>query len=325
METVSNLASQASSYLFGDSQSYDPANQSGQEPRSGETGYVQSGEPYDAGNKDEPGVDNQGTTNAYPSKSEDNTNNYTTSGTSNANNNDNNLSSSNAKSSNTDSSSSNNNLSSNANPSSTDSNSNSNKMSSNSNSSSTKQPSSQQEPQSDIQYDDHNETKSIPKCKGSSRPIINARGVEVEPDPSSGSRALQQQQNGETPGELPENLKKYSPSGGAESGSGSGSGVGSADGEKPHSESQGEGTGEKYVKSTGLKADGGDFDAANAGAGREADRLLEEKGIHHGEERGSEERGSHESEGGRSSSQDSGEKNGKLKLKEKIKSKLHRH
>jgi hypothetical protein len=307
METVSNLASQASSYLFGDSQSYDPATQSGQEPRSGETGDVQSGEPYDAGNKDESGVDNQGTTNAYPSKSEDSANNYTTSGTSNANNNDNNLSSSNANSS------------------STDSNSNSNKMSSNSNSSSTKQPSSQQEPQSDIQYDDHNETKSIPKCKGSSRPIINARGVEVEPDPSSGSRALQQQQNGETPGELPENLKKYSPSGGAESGSGSGSGVGSTDGEKPHSESQGEGTGEKYVKSTGLKADGGDFDAANAGAGREADRLLEEKGIHHGEERGSEERGSHESEGGRSSSQDSGEKNGKLKLKEKIKSKLHRH
>jgi hypothetical protein len=40
----------------------------------------------------------------------------------------------------------------------------------------------------------------------------------------------------------------------------------------PQKESHGEGTGEKYVKSTGMKADGGDFDAANAGAGKEADR-----------------------------------------------------
>ena len=37
-------------------------------------------------------------------------------------------------------------------------------------------------------------------------------------------------------------------------------------------ESQGEGTGEKYIRSTGFKADGGDFDAAREGAGREADR-----------------------------------------------------
>lgn len=32
------------------------------------------------------------------------------------------------------------------------------------------------------------------------------------------------------------------------------------------------GTGEKYVKTTGLQADGGDFDATKPGAGREADR-----------------------------------------------------
>ena len=32
------------------------------------------------------------------------------------------------------------------------------------------------------------------------------------------------------------------------------------------------GTGEQYVKSSGLQADGGDFDATNPGAGREADR-----------------------------------------------------
>lgn len=38
------------------------------------------------------------------------------------------------------------------------------------------------------------------------------------------------------------------------------------------SESKGSGTGEQYVKSTGLAADGGDFDATKPGAGREADR-----------------------------------------------------
>lgn len=40
----------------------------------------------------------------------------------------------------------------------------------------------------------------------------------------------------------------------------------------PRAPSKGEGTGEKYVKSSGLAADGGDFDASNPGAGREADR-----------------------------------------------------
>jgi hypothetical protein len=40
----------------------------------------------------------------------------------------------------------------------------------------------------------------------------------------------------------------------------------------PQTKSHGEGTGEKYIKSTGLQADGGDFDATRAGAGREADR-----------------------------------------------------
>jgi hypothetical protein len=41
-----------------------------------------------------------------------------------------------------------------------------------------------------------------------------------------------------------------------------------------------QGTGEEWVKTSGLHADGGDFDATKPGAGREADRILEEKGIH---------------------------------------------
>ncbi len=40
----------------------------------------------------------------------------------------------------------------------------------------------------------------------------------------------------------------------------------------PQKKSQGDGTGELYVKSSGMEADGGDFDAARPGAGREADR-----------------------------------------------------
>ena len=40
------------------------------------------------------------------------------------------------------------------------------------------------------------------------------------------------------------------------------------------------GTGEKHIKTSGLATDGGDFDASKPGAGKEADRLLEQKGIH---------------------------------------------
>ncbi len=55
-------------------------------------------------------------------------------------------------------------------------------------------------------------------------------------------------------------------------GRGTGTGNDDAD-EGPGAKSKGEeGTGEKYVKSSGLNADGGDFDVTRPGAGREADR-----------------------------------------------------
>jgi hypothetical protein len=44
------------------------------------------------------------------------------------------------------------------------------------------------------------------------------------------------------------------------------------DGQVPSQTSEKKGTGTEYVKSTGLAADGGDFDASKPGAGREADR-----------------------------------------------------
>lgn len=48
---------------------------------------------------------------------------------------------------------------------------------------------------------------------------------------------------------------------------------GAAEGEEgPGAKSKGEGTGEKYIKSSGLAAEGGNFDATKPGAGREADR-----------------------------------------------------
>ncbi|KAI0448159.1 hypothetical protein F4803DRAFT_496883 [Xylaria telfairii] len=73
------------------------------------------------------------------------------------------------------------------------------------------------------------------------------------------------------------------------------------------------GTGEEYVKTTGLQADGGDFDATKPGAGREADRLMAEKGIHNPTDP--------DSAGDSGGSPTSGKKS----LGQKIKDKLHRH
>ncbi|KHO00863.1 glycine-rich cell wall structural protein 1 [Metarhizium album ARSEF 1941] len=115
--------------------------------------------------------------------------------------------------------------------------------------------------------------------------------------------------------------------------------------ENPSSESKG--TGEKYVKTTGLAADGGNFDAVNPGAGREADQdkkatifhavelyrihvvltpysrlpgLMQEKGVDH--EGGADQPTKPDSS---SSASGSGSKDDKPSLKEKIKDKLHMH
>lgn len=74
------------------------------------------------------------------------------------------------------------------------------------------------------------------------------------------------------------------------------------------------GTGEQYVKSSGLKADGGDFDATKPGAGKEADRLMETKGIHNPNE-----------DAKHSSHEGSGDTTEKKSLGQKIKEKLHKH
>lgn len=73
------------------------------------------------------------------------------------------------------------------------------------------------------------------------------------------------------PGPRPLSEVKKGGAGGAGTGGTGGAGD-DAGGGGVQKESCGEGTGEKYVKSSGMAADGGDFDASNPGAGREADR-----------------------------------------------------
>ncbi|KAI1772476.1 hypothetical protein F4818DRAFT_426079 [Hypoxylon cercidicola] len=90
------------------------------------------------------------------------------------------------------------------------------------------------------------------------------------------------------------------------------------DGEGPGARSKGEGTGEQYVKTSGLKADGGDFDATKPGAGREADRLMEQKGMH-GASKVVEQDDTPETGGG------PGDKKDKKSIGQKLKDKLHRH
>ncbi|KAK8248720.1 hypothetical protein IWZ00DRAFT_509024 [Phyllosticta capitalensis] len=85
-------------------------------------------------------------------------------------------------------------------------------------------------------------------------------------------------------------------------------------------ESQEKGTGEQYVKSTGFSADGGDFDAAKPGAGKEADRLLDSRGVQR--DAGAATSDSNAASPSPARSQESSE-HGKTSMKTKIKEKLH--
>ncbi|KAB8296752.1 hypothetical protein EYC80_002169 [Monilinia laxa] len=90
-----------------------------------------------------------------------------------------------------------------------------------------------------------------------------------------------------------------------------------------------EGLGGKYVKSSGVVAEGGDFDATRAGAGREADRLLGREGkVEKAEVSGDAGYGEPRKSVGSEVEDEHGDekKEGKLThLKEKIKEKLHKH
>jgi hypothetical protein len=71
----------------------------------------------------------------------------------------------------------------------------------------------------------------------------------------------------DTSGPGPKSLEEKARESGGDLGGGK-----EGEGDGLQKESHGEGTGELYVKSSGMVADGGDFDASRPGAGREADR-----------------------------------------------------
>jgi len=188
----------------------------------------------------------------------------------------------------------------------------------------------------------HNPTSATSSDKPTSSNDNSGPGAaSVSADPSSAPQNTQKQQGADRPSDEPsseehdrimETKKEVDDAANVDtSGPGPrsledkarGGGVGGASGgdkegeeDGPQKESHGEGTGEKYVKSSGLKADGGDFDASNPGAAKEADRLLEEKGIHH-------EPGTAGPPAGEEDVGGSDAKASKPKISERIKAKLH--
>ncbi|EPS44549.1 hypothetical protein H072_1474 [Dactylellina haptotyla CBS 200.50] len=114
----------------------------------------------------------------------------------------------------------------------------------------------------------------------------------VTADPSYAQQNTPKHQGGDRPNAEPDTASTGSGNSGVSGGPSGGSMGGGVGGMKlPDSEndSKGEGTGTLYEKSTGLAADGGDFDATRPGAAREAQRLMDEKGITHGDVEGTNE------------------------------------
>ncbi|KAH7402970.1 hypothetical protein BKA64DRAFT_721799 [Cadophora sp. MPI-SDFR-AT-0126] len=148
----------------------------------------------------------------------------------------------------------------------------------------------------------------------------------VSADPSSASQETKKQQGADRPSQTPggegsdrinETKKEAEDAAAAEE---SGSALKGGDGgeeDGPQKESHRSGTGEQYVKSTGVKAEGGDFDVGKPGAGLGADRLFEERGVHREQPGEGSPTGKEEASGAADS------KSGKSSLAEKIKAKLH--
>ncbi|KAF8425149.1 hypothetical protein EV426DRAFT_61038 [Tirmania nivea] len=99
--------------------------------------------------------------------------------------------------------------------------------------------------------------------KGTHGPVEPSVGA----DPAHVQQQTQKHQGGDRPAEEPKGDAPQPSQGGRGS-------QGSQGREKE------ERAGHLWIKSTGTAADGGDFDAAKPGAGKEADRLLEQAGVH---------------------------------------------
>ncbi|KAK7751643.1 hypothetical protein SLS62_006469 [Diatrype stigma] len=270
METINSVASAAAKAVWGESTQQQ---QHGDEPVSGQTGNTAKGEPYDAGNLEEP----KSTTNESASQHQ------STTGL------------------------------------------NDSAEFSKSTGTATTSEETPNHPSTNLKTRDVPEdtTQGQNDVRGPDDPHTNPKSAPTDVDNTGDGPNEAQKLDGPGPKPLEDVAKEHggdaakkTRSSGSVDSAGRTSGAGDAD---PGAESKGEGTGEKYVKSSGLKADGGDFDVTLPGAGREADRLMEEKGIHPNEGH------SHGGDkGGDSTKHDDnhGEKKG---LGQKIKDKLHRH
>jgi hypothetical protein len=299
METITNAASAASRAIWG---APAPQTESGQEPISGQTGNTENGEPYDAGNieptetESKAALVDEESGEREEKKVETSTDDF----------------------------------SSNTAP----------QVDGPGNTASTGPIRPEHETEKTGVTSSHQPASGFSDNKPTSSNDTSGPGAEpsVSVDPASGAQIASEHQGAERPNDEPDNkeglairetkkeaedaanvdVSSPGPKPLSEVKAGAVSRSTGDDDDGPQKESHGSGTGEQYIKSTGMQADGGDFDASKAGAGKEADRLLEEKGIHH--EPGT---AGPPNEGDEDKSE-SGGKSGKLSLKDKIKAKLHK-
>ncbi|KAI6091986.1 hypothetical protein F4821DRAFT_226003 [Hypoxylon rubiginosum] len=291
METINNLASAATKAVWGESNTT-------QEPISGQTGDTSKGEPYDAGNIEDP--------KAQAAKAETTTGETTTTpGTSTT--------------------------------------TNTSTTHTNGASDHTKDAEFSKATGRAAEADDAPQNPSADlKAKSAPRDTSGAQNDVRDPeDPATHPKAAptdvndaedgpNEAQNLDGPGPKPieEVAREHGGDAGKIEGGAAADGSGSKEAPKededeggPGAKSKGEGTGEQYVKTSGLKADGGDFDATKPGAGREADRLMEEKGMH-GASKVSDLQQENSAETSGSGDKD---KKDKKSIGQKLKDKLHRH
>ncbi|KAK2604892.1 hypothetical protein N8I77_007785 [Diaporthe amygdali] len=168
-------------------------------------------------------------------------------------------------------------------------------------------------PQADIR--DPDSATADPKTEAERKNVDDSAGVDKSENPTK--------VEGAGPKPIEEVAREHGGDAGSASKKSSGAG-GTEDEDGPGAESKGEGTGEQYVKSSGLAADGGDFDATKPGAGREADRLLEEKGMTTQSAAAAASGKKTEDDKSEKSATDDSKKE-KASLKDKIKAKLHKN
>jgi len=291
METVNNLTSAASRAIWGDPANNAESNQTGnetagQEPLSGETGDVGAGEPYDKGNADSTTTGSTNPTSTNTNTTTDMPGNTKSTGPI-------------RPEHDTDKTG----VTGTHNP--TSATSSDKPTSSNDTSGPGANPSVGADPSSAPQTTQKQQGADRPADEPSSEEHDKIKATKAEAEEASAV---------DTSGPSPKSLEDKARDGGGAVGA---SGDGEDDG--PQKESHGEGTGEKWVKSSGMKAEGGDFDASAAGAGKEADRLLEQKGVHHtpGAAPSADEDDN--------AAKNEGEGKTKVSLKDKIKAKLHKN